>query len=189
MRYRKKEQFASEGYFCKKNIKSHFRFSISRLHFAGEEKKKMALGEKPVFITVNSKLQLDPQLEKAQTEMLFPKKIMLILSKCQIIFGAVAAVLQVILYGLNDWGIALTGMGLWSGFCFCIAGGIGLVAAYAGTRKSVKNLMILSIVAAICALALTTMAVPGIQQSLWDRKPGLVSLFLVKSKVCLFSAF
>ena len=184
MRYRKKEQIASEEYFCKNNIQGHFRFSISRLHFAGEEKKKMALGghEKPVFITVNSKCREDPQLEKARTEMLFPKKTMLILSKCQIIFGAVAAVLQVILYGLNDWGIALTGMGLWSGFSFCIAGGIGLVAAYAGTRKSVKNLMILSIVAAIFALALTTMAVPGIQQSLWDRDPGRVSpTFLVKS--------
>ena len=115
--------------------------------------------------------------EKNYIENLFRGKTRRNLSIWQIILAAIAGVLQVILFSIVNDGIALTGMGIWSGLCFGIAGGIGLVTTLSdASRLAIKVLLVMSILAAVFAVALIAVCMPGIRQSYNTSEPGKVSL-------------
>ena len=135
---------------------------------------KMAVGGVDSQPTIS-----DPELkkrEKARIEKLFPEKTRLTLAKLQIIFAAIAVVLQVILVAIDDgWQIALAGIGIWSALCFGITAGVGLVTTQRASRKSIKLFGVLSICSIILAMTLIGICMAGIRQSYRDGQPGKVS--------------
>lgn len=110
-------------------------------------------------------------MEKARIEKLFSKKMRRILSFMQLYLGGIAGFLQIILVGMestgsrNSNGIADWGAGIWCGLVISIAGGIGLMATNNPSRKSIKAILILSILAAFSAMGLACFSWFGIIDS------------------------
>ena len=116
------------------------------------------------------------QSEKERIEKLFPKKTMKDLSTAQLIFAGIAALAQVhttlifkffaenimILHLLKVIlianGEAYIGTGIWTGFVFAIAGGVGLMASQRPSYSMVTAFMVLSIIASIFALILIVLS-------------------------------
>merc|ERR1712047_98293 len=116
--------------------------------------------------------------EKARIEKLFPEKTRLTLAKLQIIFAAIAVVLQVILVAIDDgWQIALAGIGIWSALSFGITAGVGLVTTQRASLKSIKLFGVLSICSIILSVTLIGICMAGIRQSYRDGQPGKSFLF------------
>ena len=134
-------------------------------------------GTQPTMVPMDPEMK---KMEKARIEKLFPKKTRLILSILQLVFAGLAGLMQIILFCYDRWGIALTGMGIWSGFFFGIAGGVGLIAAHRPSRRSLKAFMVMSIIGTIFAVILIVISWVGIHQSShrgFYRNPGQVSFF------------
>merc|ERR1719221_1059314 len=111
---------------------------------------------------------MDPELkkmEKARIEKLFPEKTRLYLSSWQLILAGLAGLTQLVLFFYADWGIALTGMGIWSGLFFGIAGGVGLMTVQTPSRRTIAAFLTMNIFACIFAVALITTSWVGLEQS------------------------
>ena len=104
-------------------------------------------------------------MEKARIEKLFPKKMRRILSFMQLYLGGIAALLQIILVGMESTPIADWGTGIWCGLVIGIAGGIGLITTNSPSRRSIKALLVLSIFAAIFAQILILFSWYGVLES------------------------
>ena len=114
--------------------------------------------------------------EKERLEKLFPKDMRFTLSTWHIIMTGIAVVLQVILYSVeDDEGIALLGMGIWSGVCFGVAGVVGCLGWSHESRRTVKGFMVMSFLAGIFAVALIGVCMSGIRQSYRNSQSGKVS--------------
>merc|ERR1711953_673817 len=110
---------------------------------------------------------MDPELkkmEKARIEKLFPEKTRLYLSSWQLILAGLAGLTQLVLFFYADWGIALTGMGIWSGLFFGIAGGVGLMTVQTPSRRTIAAFLTMNIFACIFAVALITTSWVGLEQ-------------------------
>ena len=118
-------------------------------------------GTQPTMVPMDPEMK---KMEKARIEKLFPKKTRSILSILQLVFAGLAGLMQIILFCYDDWGIAATGMGIWSGLFFGIAGGVGLIAAHRPSRRSLKAFMVMSIFGTIFAVTLTVISWVGIEQ-------------------------
>ena len=134
------------------------------------------------------------QSEKERIEKLFPKKTMKDLSTAQLIFAGIAALAQVhttlifkffaenimILHLLKVIlianGEAYIGTGIWTGFVFAIAGGVGLMASQRPSYSMVTAFMVLSIIASIFALIL--IVVSGIGMGRYSYRSRSSSRFL-----------
>ena len=104
-------------------------------------------------------------MEKARIEKLFPKKMRRILSFMQLYLGGIAALLQIILVGMESTPIADWGTGIWCGLVIGIAGGIGLIAHNSPSRKSIEALLVLSIFAGGVAMIMLGFSWIGILHS------------------------
>ena len=114
--------------------------------------------------------------EKERLEKLFPEGMRLKLSTWHIVMTGIAVVLQVILYSIeDDEGIALLGMGIWSGVCFGVAGVVGCLGWSHESRRTVKGFMVMSFLAGIFAVALIGVCMSGIRQSYQNSQSGKVS--------------
>ena len=134
------------------------------------------------------------QSEKERIEKLFPKKTMKDLSTAQLIFAGIAALAQVhttlifkffaenimILHLLKVIlianGEAYIGTGIWTGFVFAIAGGVGLMASQRPSYSMITAFMVLSIIASIFALIL--IVVSGIGMGRYSYRSRSSSRFL-----------
>merc|ERR1719221_724825 len=107
---------------------------------------------------------MDPELkkmEKARVEKLFPKKTRRCLSSWQLLLAGLAGLAQTVLVFFRGWGIALTGMGIWSGVFFGIAGGLGLMKP---SRRTIAAFLTMNIFACIFAVALITTSWVGLEE-------------------------
>ena len=104
-------------------------------------------------------------MEKARIEKLFPEKTRLYLSSWQLILAGLAGLTQLVLFFYADWGIALTGMGIWSGLFFGIAGGVGLMTVQTPSRRTIAAFLTMNIFACIFAVALITTSWVGLEQT------------------------
>ena len=115
-------------------------------------------------------------MEIARIEKLFPKKMRTILGYMQLFLGDIAGLLQlqIILFGTEStkWYVSTAGLGagIWCGLVIVIAGGIGLRDTI--SRRSIKALLVLSILACYYAMVLTYISWSGIleyfRQSYFD---------------------
>ena len=115
-------------------------------------------------------------MEIARIEKLFPKKMRTILGYMQLLLGDIAGLLQlqIILFGTESTkynvSTAELGAGIWCGLVIVIAGGIGLRDTI--SRRSIKVLLVLSILACYYAMVLTYISWSGIleyfRQSYFD---------------------
>ena len=141
----------------------------------------MAVAEEPSSESVSrARLQEErrrlKKKEKERLEKLFPEGMRLKLSTWHIIMTGIAVVLQVILYSIeDDEGIALLGMGIWSGLCFGVAGVVGCLGWSHESRRTVKGFMVMSFLAGIFAVALIGVCMSGIRQSYRNSQSGKVS--------------
>ena len=117
-------------------------------------------------------------MEKARVEKLFPKKMRRILSFMQLYLGGIAALLQIILVGMESthFGYADWGAGIWCGLVIGIAGGIGLIAHNSPSRKSIEALLVLSIFAGGFAMILVGFSWIGILDS---RRGSYIEVSLI----------
>ena len=98
-------------------------------------------------------------MEKARIGKLFPEKRRTILGYMQLYLGGIAGLLQlqIILFGMEStkWYVSTAelGAGIWCGLVNVIAGGIGLRDTI--SRRSIKALLVLSILACYHAMVLT----------------------------------
>jgi len=107
----------------------------------------------PVFFTIPQ--QNGSVSEKEHINKVFPKKSMLVTSSLQITCGAFAALTHMILLGLtHETFPSVIGVGLWTGFFFGLAGGIGLIAMNRPSSCTVVAYMVLSIIASLNCLIL-----------------------------------
>ena len=104
-------------------------------------------------------------MEKARIEKLFPKKMRRILSFLQLCLGGIAALVQIILVGMESTPTADWGTGIWRGLVIGIAGGIGLIAHNSPSRKSIEALLVLSIFAGGVAMIMLGFSWIGILHS------------------------
>eukprot|EP00093_Oithona_nana_P002854 02854.XXX_58499_57801_1 [CDS] Oithona nana genome sequencing. len=95
------------------------------------------------------------------------------LSTAQLIFAGIAALAQVILIANGE---AYIGTGIWTGFVFAIAGGVGLMASQRPSYSMVTAFMVLSIIASIFALIL--IVVSGIGMGRYSYRSRSSSRFL-----------
>ena len=134
------------------------------------------------------------QSEKERIEKLFPKKTMKDLSTAQLIFAGIAALAQVhttlifkfftenimilnlLKVILIANGEAYIGTGIWTGFVFAIAGGVGLMASQRPSYSMITAFMVLSIIASIFALIL--IVVSGIGMGSYSYRSRSSSRFL-----------
>ena len=100
-------------------------------------------------------------MEKAHIEM---RKIS-DLGVMQLFLGGIAALLQIILVGMESTPIADWGTGIWCGLVIGIAGGIGLIAHNSPSRKSIEALLVLSIFAGVFAMIMLGFSWIGILHS------------------------
>ena len=100
-------------------------------------------------------------MEKAHIEM---RKIS-DLGVMQLFLGGIAALLQIILVGMESTPIADGGTGICCGFVIGIAGGIGLIAHNIPSRRSIISLLVvLSLFAGVFAIILVGYSWSGILQ-------------------------
>ena len=142
-------------------------------------------GTQPTMVPMNPEMK---KMEKARIEKLFPKKTRSILSILQLVFAGLAGLMQIILFCYDDWGIALTGMGIWSGFFFGIAGGVGLIAAHRPSRRSLKAFMVMSIIGTIFAVILIVISWVGVEQNrhYYNRNTGQVSFSVLVITIIIY---
>ena len=119
-------------------------------------------GTQPTMVPMDPELK---KMEKARIEKLFPEKTRLYLSSWQLILAGLAGLTQLVLFFCADWGIALSGMGIWSGLFFGIAGGVGLMTVHTPSRRTIAAFLTMNIFACIFAVALITTSWVGVEQS------------------------
>jgi len=114
----------------------------------------------PIVLTIPT--QNDSQSEKEHILKLFPRRTILIFSIIQLSCAALAAILQLCVIGIYDGyyhgHIASVGTGIWAGFFFGMAGGVGLVASHRPSNATIIAFMVLSIISAMFALPLLVFA-------------------------------
>merc|ERR1712156_640751 len=122
-------------------------------------------GTQPMMVPMDPELK---KMEKARIEKLFPIPTRLYLSTLHLVLTGVAGLSQIILFFSSRGGIALTGMGIWSGLFFGIAGGVGLMTVQTPSRRTIAAFLTMNIFACIFAVALITTSWIGLEQS---RRP------------------
>ena len=133
-------------------------------------------GTQPTMVPMDPELK---KMEKARVEKLFPKKTRGELSFFQLLFAGLAGLTQLVLFFCADWGIALSGMGIWSGLFFGIAGGVGLMTVQTPSRRTIAAFLTMNIFACIFAVALITTSWVGLEQSRRHHYSfGKVSFFI-----------
>ena len=115
-------------------------------------------GTQPTMVPMDPELK---KMEKARVEKLFPKKTRRCLSSWQLLLAGLAGLAQTVLFFFRGWGIALTGMGIWSGVFFGIAGGLGLMKP---SRRTIAAFLTMNIFACIFAVALITTSWVGLEE-------------------------
>ena len=119
-------------------------------------------GTQPTMVPMDPELK---KMEKARIEKLFPIPTRLYLSTLHLVLTGVAGLSQIILFFSSRGGIALTGMGIWSGLFFGIAGGVGIMTVQTPSRRTIAAFLTMNIFACIFAVALITTSWVGLEQS------------------------
>jgi len=118
-------------------------------------------GTQPTMVPMDPELK---KMEKARIEKLFPIPTRLYLSTLHLVLTGVAGLSQIILFFSSRGGIALTGMGIWSGLFFGIAGGVGIMTVQTPSRRTIAAFLTMNIFACIFAVALITTSWVGLEE-------------------------
>merc|ERR1712156_1322058 len=111
----------------------------------------------PVILTIPN--QNNTQSDKQHILKVFPKNTILTLSIIQLVCGALAAISQIVLLGISGrYSFSDVGTGIWTGFFFAIAGGVGLAASNRPSNCTITAFMVLSIISALFSLPLIVLS-------------------------------